>query len=407
MRITLFFKESILLFFTLFVLASCQENNDFIPENVRDIKASSPDENYGKKIDGMVYVGSDDGKVYALDFETGAKKWEFPTGAPVKSSPAVADGLVYVGTLDNKIYALDAEIGNKVWESDFGPNNTIFSSPTVVNGTVYIANSHEVYALNAQTGDKIWSFTPNNDLAGFKGSPVVVNGILYIGEYFTGLDNFSFVFALDAANGNLTWVFNDFAGSSLETYGSPAYANNMVYFAAGNLYAFDAESGKVMWQTPPPADYMASPFVASNGVIYVQTDFKLYAYNAMNGTELWNVATEGGASLFNLSGPVAANGNVYVPHLFGISALDESNGEKKWTIKSNNGRFSGPTIHWQIGGTATLFTGNEDDHKVYAFDATTGVKKWEFLTGGAIFSSPTVITSSGQVEYPTVSGMKQ
>ena len=228
---------------------------------------------------------------------------------------------------------------------------------------------------------------------------------MYIGKYFDKLDTFSSVFALNAATGNLVWIFNDFGGSSLDVNGSPAYANNMVYFAAGNLYAFDAESGKVMWQTPPPAIYMASPFVGKNGIIYVQTFFGLYAYNAMDGTEVWNVATEGGQDLF--SGPVVANGTVYIPHSSSISALDANNGQTKWTIKSDKGIFSGPTIHWQVGATATLFTGNRGDHKVYAFDATTGAKKWEFLTGGTVWSTPTVVTSFGQVEYSTVSGMKQ
>jgi outer membrane protein assembly factor BamB len=53
----------------------------------------------------VVYVGSDDYNVYALNAKTGAKLWSYTTGAFVASSPAVANGVVYVGSYDGKAYA--------------------------------------------------------------------------------------------------------------------------------------------------------------------------------------------------------------------------------------------------------------------------------------------------------------
>ena len=54
---------------------------------------------------GVVYAGSDDNSVYALNARTGAKLWSYATGKPVQSSPAVANGMIYVGSEDGKIYA--------------------------------------------------------------------------------------------------------------------------------------------------------------------------------------------------------------------------------------------------------------------------------------------------------------
>jgi len=54
---------------------------------------------------GVVYVGSYDGKLYALDAMTGARKWNYTTGGLIDSSPAVADGVVYVGSDDDTVYA--------------------------------------------------------------------------------------------------------------------------------------------------------------------------------------------------------------------------------------------------------------------------------------------------------------
>lgn len=57
-------------------------------------------------VNGTVYVGSVDNRVYALDAATGRQHWAFKTGDWVGSSPAVVDGTVYVGSSDGKLYAL-------------------------------------------------------------------------------------------------------------------------------------------------------------------------------------------------------------------------------------------------------------------------------------------------------------
>ena len=57
--------------------------------------------------DGIVYFGSADGYLYALDAKSGKLKWRFKTEGEVYSSPAVADGTVYFGSADNYLYALE------------------------------------------------------------------------------------------------------------------------------------------------------------------------------------------------------------------------------------------------------------------------------------------------------------
>jgi outer membrane protein assembly factor BamB len=57
---------------------------------------------------GVVYFGSYDHKIYALHASDGTKSWEYLTGGPVHSGPAVIDRVVYVGSDDGNVYALRA-----------------------------------------------------------------------------------------------------------------------------------------------------------------------------------------------------------------------------------------------------------------------------------------------------------
>ena len=47
-------------------------------------------------------------------------KWKFKTQAAVLSSPAVADGLIYFGSSDHSVYAVNAKTGEQVWKTRTG-----------------------------------------------------------------------------------------------------------------------------------------------------------------------------------------------------------------------------------------------------------------------------------------------
>ncbi|MGD0181443.1 MAG: PQQ-binding-like beta-propeller repeat protein, partial [Terriglobales bacterium] len=131
-------------------------------------------------VNGVVYAGSADDNVYALDATTGSLRWKYSTAKSVYSSPATADGVIYAGSEDGNIYALNESTGALVWKRSIGYFAT---SPAVANGVVYVVSSNgNVYhlnALNAKTGVLLRKYVFKLEQPT---DPVVANGIVYFGS---------------------------------------------------------------------------------------------------------------------------------------------------------------------------------------------------------------------------------
>jgi len=298
-------------------------------------------------VNGVVYFGSDDGNVYALNASTGTKLWSFATGNPVDSSPAVANGVVYIiGGIN--VYALNAGTGAKLWS--FATGSLAITSPAVANSVVYVgSDDHNVYALNASTGAKLWSFTTGD---GVRSSPAVANGVVYVGSVDKN------VYALNATTGAKLWSF---AAGPVE-FGSPAVANGVVYIGSGdgNFYALNASTGAKLWSFATHFTLGESAPAVANGVVYIGSfDGSLYALNATTGVMLWSSIR----GLF-YSSPAVTNGVVYA-------------------------------------------SSSASDGNLYALNASTGAKLWSYATGFNT-SSPTIVDGVVYLRaanpYPSVAG---
>jgi len=292
-------------------------------------------------VEGVVYVGSGDGNLYALNATSGTKLWNFTTGDSVASSPAVVNGVVYVGSGDGNLYAIYANNGQLKWNFWIGSEGAVvWSSPAVVNGVVYIGCvDGNVYAFSANDGTKLWSFTTAGyGPTGVYSSPAVVDGVVYVGS---GDHN---VYALNATSGTKLWNFTTGAGVG----SSPAVVDGLVYVGSddGNLYALNATTGAKVWSYAGGGQ-VSSPAVA-NGVVYI-AGVNVYALNATTGAELWTIWTGTTVGWGPWSSPAVANGVVYV-------GSGDGNG----------------------------------DGNLYAIYANNGTKLWSFTTGATVTSSAVV-----------------
>lgn len=94
-----------------------------------------------------------------MNATTGELIWNYTTGGDVVSSPAVANGIVCVGSHDGKVYALNAYNGAFIWSYTTG--DMVVSSPVIVNGVVYIGSyDHVVYAIGSLQNTPQVTFTP-------------------------------------------------------------------------------------------------------------------------------------------------------------------------------------------------------------------------------------------------------
>jgi outer membrane protein assembly factor BamB len=302
---------------------------------------------------GVVYVGSGDYNLYALDAITGVKKWSYPTGGFIYySSPAVANGVVYVGSMDNNLYALDAMTGVKKWSYPTG--GYIYSSPAVANGVVYVGSrDNNLYALDAMTGAKKWSYTTGGSI--YYSSPAVANGVVYVGSDDNNL------YALDAMTGVKKWSYP----TGARIYSSPAVANGVVYVGSDdkNLYALDAMTGVKKWSYPTGGYIYSSPAVA-NGVVYVGSDDNnLYALDALTGVKKWSYPT--GGYIYS-SSPAVANGMVYVGSLDNNLYALSTYGSLRWSYPTGGDIYSSPAV-----ANGMVYVGSYDKN-LYCFSLDPG-----------------------------------
>ena len=219
--------------------------------------------------DGVVYTG----ELLALDGARGDVLWAYIMAVDFEDPsfampPAVADGVVYAGASDGKVYALAAAEspsqetrraeagGQKAFASAaplwrFRTGGSVDSSPTVVDGMVYIGSRDSfLYALNEADGEMLWRYKTD---ARVSTTAEVADGVVYFGSADGHL------YALDAASGELLWR----KLTGLEVYSSPAVTKGTVYFgsADGYLYALDIADGKERWRFLTGGPVLSSPAV--------------------------------------------------------------------------------------------------------------------------------------------------
>ena len=272
---------------------------------------------------GVVYVGSDDHRVYALDAATGSELWSFASGDAVNATPTVADGVMYVGSDDAYIYALDAATGTMLWSYDSGARvrNTLAVSDGRLYASTLVNGETRASALDASSGELLWTAQVPHAFDS-ESAPTVAGDMVYVPGAEYGVFH-----ALDAATGEVAWTAA--VGSYVES--APTVREGVVFLTMVNeAYALDEMTGAVIWsygtERYPARDF---PALVVNGVYYLAPDNYLHALDATTGALLWTYQADGPIN----AAPVVAGGAVFAATEAGqIFAVDTADGGELWTI---------------------------------------------------------------------------
>ena len=347
---------------------------------------------------GTVYVGSDDGYLYALEAQTGALKWKFATQGIVRSQPFIAGGLVYVVSDDGFLYAADARAGAQTWRTDIGnsvarevreklttdtnPTGWDYkqSSPIVADGVVYVGSlDGKIYALAADTGRIIWTFVTGGKV---RATPVIVDGTIFIGSWDKCF------YALDAATGELRWktmVLGQVQSTAL-------VANGLVYIASrkASVAALDIQTGKYTWEySYGPNLWVESSPILVNGKLYIGSSGNkwIVGLDGQSGKEFtifyskaWHLSTPVVLGDMLYIGGTSFTGEASIGGLFGFRLVDgkftgQDHAEWYFTISEKSleaeGNWSGVFSSPVVAGSLIYIGGL--DGVLYALDTTT----WE------------------------------
>jgi outer membrane protein assembly factor BamB len=357
--------------------------------------------------DGILYLGSMDGKIMAVNASARSQRlyfpadgeWEYaitttsqgglscgPVSTPVAiyGTPAVDGDLVFIGTYNGKVYSLSTlarsqnlnfpQTRDKEW---FYPKTnevigSVVGSPVVSDDAIYVTSSDGmVYSLDRDTGDKNWNSAVLGDGDKIWSTPYIEGDKVYISTFDGHL------YALSADDGIITWNFT--TESEIGFVSSPVVSNGVIFIGSfdRNLYAVKVESNETLWKFAGDNCFWATPLVSNNVVYASCLDNNIYAIDAGNGTQLWS---------FDAGSPivvspllvddslvvVAESGNVYVINpKTGI-------GERIKNPENDNK----PTINALVQATpcaqeGIVYIRGQNDW-LYALDIKQGEVIWEF-----------------------------
>lgn len=455
--------------------------------------------------DGIMYVTGSYSRLFAIDIKTGEELWQYDARLPdgimpccdvINRGAAIHGDLIYFGTLDAKLVALDRMTGNVKWSKkigDYKAGYSITAAPMIVEGKVITGVSGgefgiigKVEARDAATGALVWSRPTieghmgtlngkESTMTGTKnatwpgdmwkygggatwlggtydpetrtifygtGNPAPWNSHLRPGDNLYSTSRI----AINPDNGEIKWHYqttpndgwdfdgvNEVVSFNLDGQKLAATADRNGFF-----YVLNREQGKLVNATPFVRDITwakeidlktgrpvynddnrpGNPTASSDGkkgkpvfavpsflggknwmpMAYSQETELFYVPSNEWGMEIWNepVNYKKGAAYLGAGFTIKP---LFEEYIGSLKAIDPKSGKIVWEYRNNAPLWGG--VMTTAGGL--VFTGTPEGY-LKAFDAKTGKELWKFQTGSGIVGQPITWEQDGEQYVSVVSG---
>lgn len=251
-------------------------------------------------VDGVVYIGDDDGNLYALDLADGKERWRYRGGEPIRSSATVVDGRVFFGDAAGVFQAVDVKNGKLIWKYETAGEIISGANPHK-DRIVFGSYDGQLYCLSQKDGKLLWSFQTEGRI---HGTPAIAEGRAIV----AGCDEHLHVVDLDSGKADASIAMGSVSGSSAAIVESMAFVGTYGHKVLG----INWKDQSVVWTFEDPDrqfPYLASAAVARGMVVITGRDKRVRALDAKNGKQLWEFATQGR----NDASPVIVGDRVYQP----------------------------------------------------------------------------------------------
>ncbi len=294
--------------------------------------------------------------------------WVFTCEDEIRATPTWYQGVLYVGSYDSNLYALDASSGEFLWK--YATEGAIVGKPAVVEDTVIVGSEDfRLHAVSIRSGKVLWTY--------YTEAPVRCSPTIAEGHVFVGSDD-AHLHAVNLITGRAAWR----AEVAAPVRSAPTVAQDTIFFGceSGDFYALDFR-GEMRWRFKAKRSVVSSPRVANGVVYFAALDWVVYALDASAGWVLWRFRMSKGSA----STPCLVDKRLFIgsadTHIY---CLDASSGKEVWRFKTGHQVPGGPTVY-----SDSIYCGSADGY-LYCLEARTGRLRWKFQTEGPIIGSPIV-----------------
>jgi outer membrane protein assembly factor BamB/tRNA A-37 threonylcarbamoyl transferase component Bud32 len=298
-----------------------------------------------------------------------APAWTFECEDEIRGSASLYNGILYIGSYDHNVYALQAKSGTFEWK--YASDGGIVSRPAYFDANVIFGSEdHRVHVITARNGRLLWTHYTSGPV---RSSPCVGEGHIFIGSDDGNL------YAINLTSGRQSWSFE--SGGPVRSTPSLSPGDETIYFGneVGDFFCLNFR-GQVRWRFKAKRAITSSPLVADGVVYFGSVDSMLYALDAQTGWVIWRFRLDkpsisSPCIAENLVFTGAADGNIY--------CVDARTSKEIWRFQCEKQVTGSPVIYKD-----SLYCGSVDQH-VYCLEYRTGRLRWKYQTGGPITGTPT------------------